>query len=66
MYSHDEFAESLRLIAEGELAVAPIVTGHVGLDGVSSAFDELLRPERHGKVLVEPAAAAKTIQSTDL
>ncbi len=53
-YSLEEFAETLRLIADGEYDVAPLITGRVPLDGVAAAFDELADPERHAKILVEP------------
>ena len=53
-YSAEEFAESLRLIAEGEIDVAPLVTGEVGLDGVGAAFDDLANPDTHCKILVTP------------
>ena len=45
-YDAAEFAESLRTIAEGEIGVAPLITGEVGLDGVGTAFDELADPDR--------------------
>lgn len=54
-YSPEEFGESLRAIAEGELDVAPMITGTVGLEDVGTAFDDLADPERHCKVLVTPA-----------
>ncbi|MGH3525004.1 MAG: zinc-binding dehydrogenase, partial [Mycobacterium sp.] len=53
-YDPSEFAESLRSIAEGEIDVAPVITGEVGLDGVGAAFDDLADPERHCKILVTP------------
>ncbi|OBK54709.1 zinc-binding dehydrogenase [Mycobacterium kubicae] len=53
-YEPEEFTESLRLIAEGEIDVAPLITGEVGLDGVGAAFDDLADPERHCKILVTP------------
>jgi 2-desacetyl-2-hydroxyethyl bacteriochlorophyllide A dehydrogenase len=53
-YDPNEFAESLRAIADGDIDVAPVITGEVGLDGVGAAFDELADPERHCKVLVTP------------
>jgi len=34
--------------------VTPLITGHVGLGGVKSAFVELASPEQHAKVMVEP------------
>jgi 2-desacetyl-2-hydroxyethyl bacteriochlorophyllide A dehydrogenase len=49
-----EFADSLRAIAEGEIDVAPLITGEVGLDGVGAAFDELASPGEHYKILVTP------------
>ena len=54
MYHPTEFADSLRAIAEGEIDVAPLVTGEVGLDGVGAAFDDLADPDRHCKILVTP------------
>lgn len=53
-YEPDEFAESLRSLAEGEIDVAPMITGEVGLEGVGAAFDDLADPERHCKILVTP------------
>ena len=53
-YSPDEFAGTLRAIAEGEIDTAPLVTGKVGVDGVAGAFEALATPERHAKILVEP------------
>jgi threonine dehydrogenase-like Zn-dependent dehydrogenase len=53
-YTPDEFAATLRHIAEGALPVAPMITGHVGLGGVAGAFEALASPERHAKILVHP------------
>lgn len=53
-YQPDEFATTLRHLAEGEIAADPLVTGKVGVDGVAGAFEELASPERHAKILVEP------------
>ena len=53
-YTPDEFADSLRALAEGEIDVTPVITGEVGLDGVGQAFDDLADPERHCKILVTP------------
>ncbi|MGA7055356.1 MAG: zinc-binding dehydrogenase [Mycobacterium sp.] len=50
----DEFAATLRALAEGEIDVTPVITGEVGLDGVGEAFDDLADPERHCKILVTP------------
>jgi 2-desacetyl-2-hydroxyethyl bacteriochlorophyllide A dehydrogenase len=53
-YEPTEFADSLRAIAEGEIDVAPMITGEVGLDGVGAAFDDLSDPDRHCKILATP------------
>jgi threonine dehydrogenase-like Zn-dependent dehydrogenase len=53
-YSPEEFAGTLRAIAEGEIDTAPLVTGKVGVDGVAGAFEALASPEQHAKILVEP------------
>ena len=53
-YDPDEFAAALRSIAEGEIGVAPLITGEVGLDSAGRAFDDLADPDRHCKILVTP------------
>ena len=53
-YTPDEFAGSLRLLAEGQVDAASLVTGRVGIDGVAGAFDDLANPEAHTKIIVEP------------
>ncbi|MFO1161199.1 MAG: zinc-binding dehydrogenase [Reyranellaceae bacterium] len=53
-YTPDEFARSLRLLAEGQVDAEALITGKVGLAGVRDAFAELGNPERHTKILVEP------------
>jgi threonine dehydrogenase-like Zn-dependent dehydrogenase len=53
-YTPDEFAGTLQRIAEDRITAAPIVTGHVGLDGVAEAFRALADPEEHCKILVQP------------
>ena len=53
-YTPDEFAHSLRLIAEGQIDAASLVTATVGIDGVASAFTDLANPEAHTKIIVEP------------
>ncbi len=57
-YGPDEFAATLRAIAEGEIDVTPLITGTVGFDGVADAFSTLKRAEHHVKVLVEPGGPA--------
>ncbi|MBN9491307.1 MAG: zinc-binding dehydrogenase [Alphaproteobacteria bacterium] len=53
-YTPEEFARSLRLLAEGVVDAPALITGKIGLDDVKSAFRELGNPERHTKILVEP------------
>jgi len=53
-YTPDEFAATLRHIAEGAIPAAPLVTGTVGIEGVAQAFVDLGSPERHAKILVHP------------
>jgi threonine dehydrogenase-like Zn-dependent dehydrogenase len=53
-YDPNEFGESLRAIAEGDIDVTPMITGDVGLEDVGAAFDDLADPERHCKILVTP------------
>jgi threonine dehydrogenase-like Zn-dependent dehydrogenase len=57
-YTPDEFTETLRALADGELDVASLVTGRVGFDGTAEAFERLRRAERHVKVLVTPDGPA--------
>jgi len=53
-YTPEEFARSLRLLAEGQVDAPSLITAKVGLDGVKGAFQELGNPEKHTKILVEP------------
>ena len=53
-YEPHEFAATLFDIAAGRIAVEPLITGDVGVEGVAGAFEELRQPEKHAKILVEP------------
>jgi threonine dehydrogenase-like Zn-dependent dehydrogenase len=53
-YDPAEFTDCLRAIAEGDIDVAPMITGEVDLSGVGTAFDELAHPDAHCKILVAP------------
>ena len=44
----------LQAIANGNIDVAPLITGHIGIDGVRQAFEDLASPDHHAKILVEP------------
>src|SRR3712207_5033084 len=57
-YTPLEFRDTLRMLAEGEVDPRPLVTGEVGLDGVDAAFSALADPERHAKILIDPASPA--------
>lgn len=54
-YSPDEFASTLRAIAEGERDVAPLLSGTVGRSGVSDAFARLGSGGDCIKILVDPS-----------
>lgn len=51
-----EYRDTVHLIAEGKVNCAPLITGTVGLNGIAGAFDALKDPERHAKILVDPAS----------
>ncbi|TKB46605.1 zinc-binding dehydrogenase [Thalassotalea mangrovi] len=53
-YTPEEFAESLQNIADGKIDWQKMCTGKVGIDGVSAAFDTLMQPNDHVKVIIEP------------
>jgi threonine dehydrogenase-like Zn-dependent dehydrogenase len=53
-YDPMEFTATLGHLAEGEIDVAPLVTGEVDLDGVAGAFAALADPEEHCKIIVVP------------
>jgi len=53
-YDPLQFQTTLRRIAEGEIDVSPMITGHVDLDGVPAAFEALGDPDAHAKILVIP------------
>ncbi|HTY17153.1 MAG TPA: zinc-binding dehydrogenase [Myxococcota bacterium] len=53
-YTPDEFARTLRALAEGAIDVAPLITGRTGVDGVAEAFATLAHPDAQAKILVEP------------
>ncbi len=53
-YDPMEFTDTLRVIAEGEIDVTPMLTGACGIEAVPDAFAALGNPEEHVKILVEP------------
>lgn len=59
-YTPLEFRDTLHMLADGKLNASPLITGKVGLAGVSAAFEALGDPESHAKILVDPRSAATT------
>jgi threonine dehydrogenase-like Zn-dependent dehydrogenase len=57
-YTPLEFRDTLHMLAEGKVDPRPLVTGTVGLDGVSAAFTALGDPETHAKILIDPRSTA--------
>lgn len=53
-YEPAEFANALQAIAEGDVDLAPWLTGTVTVDGVPQAFTDLASPDTHAKILVVP------------
>jgi threonine dehydrogenase-like Zn-dependent dehydrogenase len=53
-YTPLEFRDTLHMLAQGKVNVAPVVTGTVGLTGVAGAFDALADPGKHAKILIDP------------
>ena len=49
-YDPMEFGATLQRIAEGEIDVAPLITGEVDLDGVAGAFEDLADPDALNKL----------------
>lgn len=53
-----EYRDALHMIADGKVKCAPMITGLVGIDGVEAAFADLGDPERHAKILIDPASSS--------
>ena len=60
-YTVAEFATTLRHIAEGELAVTPLITAAVDIDRVPEMFAELARPASQDPVAEPPVAHCKVL-----
>ena len=63
-YDPGEFAETLRMLAEGDLDPRPFLTGTVGLDGVGTAFDALADAADHAKILIDPSRQGDAVHRT--
>ncbi len=53
-YQPEEFAQSLQSLANGDVDWKSMCTAKVGIDGVPEAFDMLMKPNDHIKVIIEP------------
>ena len=53
-YQPHEFERCLQAIAEGKVPWQKMLTAKVGMDGVESAFKQLMTPNDHIKVVIEP------------
>lgn len=56
-YTPLEFRDTLHMLADGKLEVSALVTGTVGLHGVAAAFQALGDPEKHAKIMIDPASS---------
>jgi len=63
LHNYDETMKALRMLADGKVDPAPLITGTVGLGGVNAAFSALGNPDAHAKILIDPSStvAAPTI-----
>ena len=61
-YTPLEFRDTLHMLADGKLDASPLITGTVGLNGVSAAFEALGDPETHAKILIDPHSAADSVR----
>ena len=52
-YTAEEYAATLRNIADGRIPVAPLISGRIAADDLSDAFSALASPEVHAKIVVE-------------
>ena len=62
-YANSEYEQALALLAAGELNWQPLVTGTVGYDGVQGAFETLLAPNDHIKIMVQPWRQGNLLKS---
>lgn len=57
-YTPLEFRDTLHMLADGTIDASALVTGKVGLGGVSAAFEALGDPDAHAKILIDPRSTA--------
>lgn len=58
-YTPEEFAAALQAVSDGKLDWQPLLTGHIGLDGIPEAFAALEDPETHAKIMIDPWSSAR-------
>lgn len=52
----DPYGVTMERLARGSIDTSLLITGHTSLDGVEEAFEALLSPEDHVKILVHPCS----------
>ncbi|MFI0976989.1 zinc-binding dehydrogenase [Streptomyces sp. NPDC021093] len=62
-YPPEEYAHTLRRIADGSVDAAALITGEVGFGGIAAAVDTLSAPDEHIKVLVRPELDGDGVQA---
>jgi len=55
-YTPEEYAQCLATIASGVVPWEHMITGTVGMSGIPGAFEQLLAPNEHVKVILEPGS----------
>ncbi|TIC81479.1 zinc-binding alcohol dehydrogenase [Nocardioides sp. GY 10113] len=53
-YTPQEYAEALRVMADGEIDASPLITGEVGYDGIADAVAKLGTSPTDAKILIKP------------
>lgn len=62
-YENSEYEAALNYLASGDLTWQPLVTGTVGYDGIQGAFEALLAPNDHIKIMIEPWRKGQLVSS---
>lgn len=65
-YQPEEFAQALQVLADDKINWRPFITGKVGLNGINTAFESLLNPENHAKILIDPRLSGSSITPLSL
>ena len=60
-YSPLEYRDALHAIAHGTVRCEALITGHVSLNGVATAFAALGDPNQHAKILIDPKRLETTV-----